>query len=277
MKIGFIILAHKNPLQLERLMNRLWHPDSYFLVHIDMTRDASPFWPVFAKFPNDRLLLVEREASQWGTFGLVKAPLNAIREGLDQWPLDYFVLISAQDYPLVTVEALHAYFETHRNKVFLESFPLPDARWQLGGASRFPYFDHMNTLLPLHGGSQWWSMPATCGRFLLDFLDYNPDLLEYFRFVFIADETFFHSVLHNCEEDFIVDNIVNNNLRHIVWSNAGDCNPKTFTIADFEELSTSDKLIARKFDIEKDVAILDAIDRDLLKLSSSRYGKISAL
>jgi len=37
------MLVHANPSQLQRLINRLAHPDADFYIHVDLKADISPF------------------------------------------------------------------------------------------------------------------------------------------------------------------------------------------------------------------------------------------
>ena len=55
------------------------------------------------------------------------------------------------------------------------------------------------------------------------------------------------------------ETVVADNYRYIDWSQGGS-NPKILTVQDFEGLTKSDKLIARKFDIKIDTRILDMLD-----------------
>ena len=43
MQINYIILTHKSPIQLERLISRLDDQDSTFFVHIDLKTDIEQF------------------------------------------------------------------------------------------------------------------------------------------------------------------------------------------------------------------------------------------
>jgi hypothetical protein len=61
--------------------------------------------------------------------------------------------------------------------------------------------------------------------------------------------------------------VVNDNLRYIDWSR--DRRPAVLGIEDLERLRTSTKLFGRKFDVGRDSAILDAIDRELLDVAKS--------
>jgi hypothetical protein len=76
-----------------------------------------------------------------------------------------------------------------------------------------------------------------------------------FRFSLCADELIFQNILMHSP---LKDSIISKTFRKLVW--AGGSHPKTFTIADADELLASDALFARKFDDEADAAILDRLD-----------------
>ena len=42
-KVAYIILAHKNPLQVSGLISRLNYEDSLFVIHVDLNTDIYPF------------------------------------------------------------------------------------------------------------------------------------------------------------------------------------------------------------------------------------------
>ena len=52
----------------------------------------------------------------------------------------------------------------------------------------------------LHGGSYWHTIRRECGESLLDFVDENPTIVDYFRHVILPDETFIPTVLSEHEE-----------------------------------------------------------------------------
>jgi hypothetical protein len=43
MKIAHLVLAHKNPQQLERMLEALDHPQCDFFIHLDKKADISQF------------------------------------------------------------------------------------------------------------------------------------------------------------------------------------------------------------------------------------------
>ncbi len=55
------------------------------------------------------------------------------------------------------------------------------------------------------------------------------------------------------------ETVVNDNFYYIDWSKGG-ANPKILTAEDYDQLVSSDKIMARKFDISQDHAILDMLD-----------------
>ena len=53
--------------------------------------------------------------------------------------------------------------------------------------------------------------------------------------------------------------VINDNFYYIDWSKGG-VNPKTLTVEDYDQLLSSDKMLARKFDMKQDPVILDMLD-----------------
>jgi hypothetical protein len=79
--------------------------------------------------------------------------------------------------------------------------------------------------------------------------------------VLIPEEIFFQTVLVNSP---LRETLVNRALHYTAWP--GGPHPKTLGVEDFPTLAASDVLYARKFDVERDSLVLDAIDRELLGL-----------
>lgn len=93
-------------------------------------------------------------------------------------------------------------------------------------------------------------------KWILEFLDTEKwkKTFENFKMTTTADEIFFQTILLNNEE--IKDEIINKNLWYIIFENKQDNSPKTFKIEDYDKLISSDKLFARKFNINEDKKIL---------------------
>src|SRR5882757_5678786 len=98
MRIAFLILAHKSPLQLERMLNALDHPAFDYFIHIDKKADPEPFAWLSKR---ERVCFIKNNIKVfWGRYSLVQATLNGIGEILAAGKYDYVHVMSAQDFPI---------------------------------------------------------------------------------------------------------------------------------------------------------------------------------
>lgn len=126
MEINYIILAHKNPQQVQRLIDRLTSPDSHFYIHIDKGAEIIPFTDVLSNNPNILFVPDEfREYGTWGDLGIVKATIAALSQIVENKRNGYCVLLSGQDYPLQNNQSIHNFFKINYGINFIETFPLP--------------------------------------------------------------------------------------------------------------------------------------------------------
>jgi hypothetical protein len=113
--------------------------------------------------------------------------------------------------------------------------------------------------LTAYGRAQWLTITPAAAAYVLRYIKDNRTMRRFFRMTWAVDEVFFQIILCNSS---MRDSLVNDNLRH-VRLNAG-YRPVTYTIADAEELSSSGKFYARKFDSNQDSAIFDYLDERFL-------------
>lgn len=76
------------------------------------------------------------------------------------------------------------------------------------------------------------------------------------RFTWGPDEFIVPTIIMNSR---FKETVINNNFYYIDWSKGG-VNPKTLLTEDYPLLLSSDKLLARKFDMSVDTIILDMLD-----------------
>ena len=108
MRIAHLILTHKNPAQLERLLKALDHPAFDLYVHLDKKADITPF-QYLANRPRV-FFLRNRTKVYWAGFGTIQATFNGFREiPIDRY--DYVNVISGQDFPLKPASYIYTYFE----------------------------------------------------------------------------------------------------------------------------------------------------------------------
>lgn len=126
MEINYIILAHKNPQQLLRLVDRLTTPNCNFYIHIDKGVNIAPFTKALSKninifFSTDS----HREYGTWGDLGIVKATIAILSQIVKDNRSGYCVLLSGQDYPLQNNDFIIDFFGTNYGTNFMDIFPLP--------------------------------------------------------------------------------------------------------------------------------------------------------
>src|SRR5215218_437395 len=102
MKITYIILAHKLPNQLARLVSRLCAASVSFLVHIDRnTDDETNHEMLAALWSQSNVYVLPRYSCPWSSWNVVLAPLEGFEQVIRANLLpDYVILLSGQDYPL---------------------------------------------------------------------------------------------------------------------------------------------------------------------------------
>ena len=144
MKIAYVILAHKLPEQLVRLVKKLYTDNTSFLIHIDKKTDKETFKRMeepLREYKNVHFL--KQYVVRWGTFSQVQATLEGVRMALDtRLEFDYMVLLTGQDYPIKSNEYIQKFFEESNGKSYLEYFSLPNEIWknENGGMDRVNYW-----------------------------------------------------------------------------------------------------------------------------------------
>jgi Core-2/I-Branching enzyme len=100
MKIAFLVLNHRRPAQLVRLLTALRSqlPDSPIVVHHDVFHGELPA-EIFEPTRNVHLL-TSRKRIAWGDFSVVDIYCWSLAWMIEHIEFDWVVLLSAQDYPI---------------------------------------------------------------------------------------------------------------------------------------------------------------------------------
>ena len=299
MEKAYLIMAHKNPGQVYRLVERLTDGSSEFFIHIDTKVDIVPFEVLKSLGTNVHFL--KRFDSTWGGYGLIRPFMQGLQT-VKAHPknFDRVILLSGQDYPIKSNDEINRFFETSPYSVFLNYFPIPNyKKWpggDRGGWYRVDkYFFGLKwyhflgsrslnlaaTFLPFlrrkmpngmkpYTGQTWW----TLDRYAVDYvLNYHAKHPEYFRFhrnTFVADELFVHMIVANSHDERLMRSIENNERRLTIWEKPDSAHPNILRKSDLPAIVASADLYARKFDDQVDAEILDLIDREILKKSGAK-------
>jgi Core-2/I-Branching enzyme len=283
MAVAYLIMGHKSPGQILRLIHALRESGAFFVIHIDKRAGDDVYVPLrdyAASHPE--VLLTSRKRCYWGGFGIASAMIECIRTTVRaNRHFDYAILLSGQDYPIKSAKQIASFFEQNKGKEFIESFSLVKPnRWSNHGGhfqamARVKYWTffvrsrafhlHRERKFPFgwepHGGSQWWGLSRECILYIDSFIRRNPAFVRYFKYAFIPDESLFQSILSNSG---FRDKIINDDLRYIDWENPNPNYPRTLEASDFDKLRASPKLFARKFESDRSRECMERVDTEIL-------------
>jgi len=220
-KIAYLILAHTDPLHLERLVNAIDYRSSIF-IHLDKKSEINNFKKI--KLPKSAKFINERVPVYWGGISIVKATLNLIKSALNSGEkLSHLVLLSGLDYPIKPTPIFYKFLTQNSQKQFIRLIDLANSRNP--GIKRVTkywfmepfFFSCENKLirasiqkllyvtlskkipknLRLAFGSQWWAITPECASFILRFVNENPSIWEFYQYSHVPDEHFFHTIVAN--------------------------------------------------------------------------------
>lgn len=300
MKIAYLILAHRNPTLIKKMIDTLACGDSGFFLHIDRKSNINDF--LFIRGENI-YFSDKRIAVYWAEFSMVEAILILIQQALNgPQNYDYYVLLSGSDYPLRSKEYIHNFLHQHSGMEFISLVKVPNEEagvplskintlaissnrpiykyivrvcTRLGLAQR-DYRKHLGKLEP-YGGSTWWALTRDACQYILDFVDKNQSICRYFEKTYTSDETFFHTILGNS----IFKPHIQRSLMYDDWS-AGHHHPVLINnehLAFFEaheKVTVNDAfvpgelLFARKFSGDN-LELVQRID-EMIKQKDRRFG-----
>lgn len=288
MKTAFLILAHKNPQQLSKLIGMLKHNDSGIFVHLDRRSDERAFIDAFKEHNVSPDFLSREVKIIYSSRTYIDATLILVKQAVDTC-YDYFVLLSGQDLPLKPVDEILNFFNEHPQMNFIEFTQIPNRNLWYDGIGRteffsFRYRNRMETLFPPaeirhnisfrgrvlnyllwicnlgrthrkfplsmtpYYSSQWWNISKDTMKFILQFISSNPSYYQYYKHALHPEEMFFQSIVLNSQYR---QQTVNDNLRYIRWQR----NQKHPELIEFNELESiaanTEKLFARKFDMKR--------------------------
>jgi hypothetical protein len=279
MKMAHLIMAFKDPIQIERLVKRLSHEGFDFYIHVDQKIDIQPFLYLGdmarVNFCDRRFLI------RWGAYSFNNAIIESCKDILllDS-SYDFINVMSGQEYPIKPAQYIYNFFNSHIGYSFLSYEEFGTEWWNIhkervekysmndfAFKGRYLVQSFLNFILPkrkfpfkykLYGGNccTWWTLSRESIEYVINFWNKNSSLRFFAKFTHVGDEFIIATIIMNSS---FKDKVVNNNFRYIDWTEGGP-HPKILTAADFNSLMKSNKFFARKFDVRQDTSILDKLD-----------------
>ena len=209
------------------------------------------------------------------------------KEVLKNQDIEYIHLISGGDFPIKGSSYFTEYLTMNRGKEFLENFQVPTKKWQHGGMNRLTYYNFYDffdiktylgskaiyytlkiqealkmkrkisdELPKFHGGSTWWTLSSKCLKYVVDYTDNANTFLKRLKHTLCSEEIFFQTIIMNSP---FRDNVVNDNLRYIIWEYKHGSIPAILDIQDNEKIKKSHQLFARKFEYPFSLTLLNEL------------------
>lgn len=236
MKIAYLILAHKDPFQLRRLIQALNVPGATgFFIHIDAKTEADPFMEQVSGIDNCQFLFVKNRVDVfWGGMSICKAESELFHLALQHSPqFERFILLSGQDYPLWSNKRIFDEIASHPQKLYMKAYNLSAINYPprhiLGRITRYHFRDinitndairrvvvgglgRLMAYAPLRkkknvilkdkccdvwGGSQWLNINRECAEYIMDVWDNSRELKQYFKTSLAPDELLFQTIIYN--------------------------------------------------------------------------------
>ncbi|HSC38816.1 MAG TPA: beta-1,6-N-acetylglucosaminyltransferase, partial [Chitinophagaceae bacterium] len=275
------IITYTNPVQTERMIRRMQHPDFDFYIHLDKKVDIDTH-RFLADIPQVYFIR-DRVDVIWGGYNTIEAELRSVQEIFDTGrEYSHIHLMSGQDYPIKPVSYVHDFFVRHRGKEFMayehfdkwSSIAYPRIKQYHLTNYRFPGRYQLQWLLnrvlptrvsPLkmeyYGSSMFWALTPDCLRYILNFMKENDRFRRFIKLTWGADEFLLPTLVMNSA---FRKNVINDNLLFLDFPR-GTTHPNIIGYRHLPALGSSEKLFTRKMDLEADPAIFDRVDELLVE------------
>ncbi|XP_057506406.1 beta-glucuronosyltransferase GlcAT14A-like isoform X1 [Actinidia eriantha] len=287
-RLAYLISGTKGDSQrMMRTLQAVYHPRNQYILHMDL--EAPPRERLnlslsvkkdltFREVENVRVMEQSNLVTYKGPT-MIACTLQAIalllKESLN-W--DWFINLSASDYPLMTQDdLLHIFSNLSRNLNFIEHTQLRG--WKLNQRAKPIVIDpalylskksdiaittqrrSLPTSFKLFTGSAWVVLSRSFVEYCIWGWDNLPrTILMYYTNFISSPEGYFHTVICNTEE--FRHTAIGHDLHYIAWDNPPKQHPLALTIKDFDRMVNSSAPFARKF--AKDDPVLDKIDKEIL-------------
>ncbi len=285
---AFIILAHKQPALLARTIRALERDNHFFFINVDKkTRDFEGFE---SSLGGCRNVFFFRESVYHCGISHLYCLLKIIKQARQNKPeIDFYHIISGQDYPLRSSECFDDFFENNErsymyfdNEEYLRSmkniFVRMSQDWHLnrtGGRLRRVYnILKMPRLLGLvfrrkdnpdyynNSGWDWFSWNKKVVDYVFRYLDKNPDYIKRYNHTVTPTEHIFHAILGPVCNELQIEKM--EPLRFVSWNPQRPVKtsyrPYNLTHEDYDKVINSRAFFCRKVDEQESSKLLDMID-----------------
>ena len=290
MKHAFLILVHNNFRVLNTLIRQLDYSNNDIYIHVDKKNKQFIADRDIVRVKNANLFFIDRHKVGWCEYSTVEAVVELMKEAKKTYH-DYYHIMSGADLLISTYNEFNQFFEDNRGKEFVGFTPnfnldLVNYRHYFQSNYRNPNRYVQRICFRLHSllikiqkvlflkvkrskefllvkkGADWYSVTHNAIEYLIE---QESKFRRCFRRAWCPSEFFAQTILYNSEFKMQLymnnsENEMEQSQRYIDWERG---TPYVFRNSDKNILSESNCLIARKFD--------ENIDMDIVNYIYSRY------
>lgn len=282
---AYLVLAHGNFRVLELLLRMLDDPRNDIYLHVDKkAKDFDQEKALEICRSAGLRILEKRRSVGWGRGSLVAAEMDLFRKARAGGPYERYHLLSGSDLPLASQDRIHSFLSgrsenliRYRKTPMQGDYERMSLFHHLSGSGKMdkvlePYLLKLQRMLGVDRfrkyrrkgyefckGSEWVSLTDDAVGILLR----NRRLIRRMtRFTHCADECYKQIILAKAGAPVYRNaDGETDHLRFIDWKRRDGWHPYVFRMGDYEQLTGSGCLFARKFDGETDFGIAEAVFR----------------
>ena len=230
---------------------------------------------------------------KWGSYSIVRATVDMMKMALDNPKIEYFHLISGQDWPLKEPQTIYSRFENN-NKIYMNYWRAVDMRKtgepEIWWAKYYFNYDQINrrttlgkiyhrllllgqTILrvnklkkynikpeKIYAGQEWIDIPRDALSYAIEYYEKHLELQEIFSTSFCSDEMWLQTILCNSPE--YRSRIDKNIHRFIELIEKHGSRPAILDEDDFLKIQQGDYWWGRKIERPISNRLIELLDAD---------------
>ncbi|KAK9169490.1 hypothetical protein Syun_001630 [Stephania yunnanensis] len=293
-KFAYLISASKGDLnKLKRALISLYHPNNYYLLHMDQSASKTEHQsvakfvssdPVFTQVGNVWVVGKPNLVTYRGPT-MLATTLHAMAMLIRSCDWDWFINLSASDYPLVTQDDLiHAFSDLPRDLNFVQHSG--HLGWKLSKRGKPIIVDPglysvnkselwwvikqraLPTAFKLYTGSAWTILSRSFAEYCIWGYDNLPrTLLLYYTNFVSSPEGYFQTLI--CNSEGYKNTTVNHDFHYITWDIPPKQHPRSLGLRDYRRMVLSNAPFARKF--KQNDLVLAKVDHELLRRRKGKF------
>ena len=285
---AILLLAHKEMPLIKELTQKLSKSFEIY-IHFDTKMQLSAADEAFLK--EHKIHYISEVKVNWGSWSIGEATVRLMRLALKNPAINYFHIISGQDWVAANVEELYQHFENdykiymvYEKAAEVKKNGEPIIWWQkyyfnydrVNRRSMFGKIYHrllisMQTLLrvdkfkrlgikeEIYAGANWADLPRDAVEYCLEYLESHPKFLQMLKTGCFSDEFWMQTII--CNEPCFKERLLNENYRYIKWEEKHGSYPAILDEENLAEIQQGDYFFIRKVEAKYSSKLLRQLDR----------------